>query len=133
MSLRASATVSSRESRGASISRASCTGAQMRMPAFIRYTQASLSISAPLACIGKFARLLGLFSIPSFGAQAVIPPRSSRIRQREYDRNWYRNRNLIERFFNRIKQFRRVATRYEKLDRNFMAMIDIACICIWLL
>ena len=71
--------------------------------------------------------------IRSLGAEPVIPPRSNRVEQREYDRHWYKNRNLVERFFNRIKQFRRIATRYEKLDRNFMAMIDIACICIWLL
>ena len=68
--------------------------------------------------------------IRSLGAEPVIPPRSNRVEQREYDRHWYKNRNLVERFFNRIKQFRRIATRYEKLDRNFMAMIDIACICI---
>ena len=71
--------------------------------------------------------------IRSLGAEPVIPPRSNRVEQREYDRHWYKNRNLVERFFNRIKQFRRIATRHEKLDRNFMAMIDIACICIWLL
>ena len=71
--------------------------------------------------------------VQALGAEAVIPPRRNRIERRECDRHWHKNRNLVERFFNRIKQFRRIATRYEKLDRNFMAMIDIACICIWLL
>ena len=51
-------------------------------------------------------------------AQAVIPPRSNRIILRDFDHHWYKDRNLIERFFNRIKQFRRIATRYEKLDIN---------------
>ena len=69
----------------------------------------------------------------AFGAEAVIPTRHNRVEQREYDRHWYKNRNLAERFFNRIKLFRRTARHYEKLDRNFMAMIDIACIFVWLL
>ena len=43
----------------------------------------------------------------AFGAEAVIPTRHNRVEQREYDRHWYKNRNLVERFFNRIKQFRR--------------------------
>jgi len=67
------------------------------------------------------------------GAQAVIPPRSNRLELRDYDRHWYKDRNLVERFFNRIKQFRRIATRYEKLDRNFLAMITLVCAYIWLL
>ena len=67
------------------------------------------------------------------GAQAVIPPRSNRLELRDYDPHWYKDRNLVERFFNRIKQFRRIATRYEKLDRNFLAMITLVCAYIWLL
>lgn len=67
------------------------------------------------------------------GAQAVIPPRRNRIDQRKYDQHLYKDRNLVERFFNRIKQFRRIATRYEKLDRSFIAMIRLVCIYIWLL
>jgi len=46
------------------------------------------------------------------GAEAVIPPRSNRKTPRAYDRALYRERNLVERFFNKLKQFRRVATRY---------------------
>lgn len=67
------------------------------------------------------------------GAKVVIPPRSNRLEQREYDRHWYKDRNLVERFFNRIKQFRRIATRYEKLDRNFMGVLDMVCAYIWLI
>ena len=66
------------------------------------------------------------------GAVPVIPPRSNRLEQRSYDRHLYKDRNLIERFFNRIKQFRRIATRYEKLARNFNAMITIVCTFIWI-
>jgi transposase len=72
-------------------------------------------------------------SIQSQGADAVIPPRSNRAEQRDYDSHWYKDRNLVERFFNRIKQFRRIATRYEKLDCNFLAMITLVCSYIWLL
>ena len=66
------------------------------------------------------------------GIQAVIPPKSNRLIPRDYDRHLYKDRNLVERFFNRIKQFRRIATRYEKLARNFFAMLNLVCAYIWL-
>lgn len=66
------------------------------------------------------------------GAQAVIPPRRNRLTQRAYDRHLYKDRNLVERFFCRLKQFRRIATRYEKLSQNFMSMLNLACAFIWL-
>jgi transposase len=66
------------------------------------------------------------------GIEAVIPPKANRLQQRDYDRHLYKDRNLVERFFNRIKQFRRVATRYEKLARNFFAMINLVCAYVWL-
>lgn len=64
--------------------------------------------------------------------QAVIPPKANRVEQREYDRHVYKDRNLVERFFCRLKQFRRIATRYEKLARNFFGMLSLACAYIWL-
>jgi transposase len=70
--------------------------------------------------------------IEQSGAQAVIPPRSNRRMQRTYDRHVYKDRNLIERFFNRIKQFRRIATRYDKLARNYLAMLNLVCTYIWI-
>jgi transposase len=70
--------------------------------------------------------------IEAQGAQAVIPPRKRRTQPREYDRHLYKDRNLVERFFNRIKQFRRIATRYEKLAENFLSMIQLVCAYIWL-
>jgi transposase len=66
------------------------------------------------------------------GAEAVIPPRSNLKDQREYDRHLYKERNLVERFINRIKQFRRVATRYEKTARNFLAFVQVAAITVLL-
>lgn len=71
--------------------------------------------------------------IQAQGAQSVIPPRSNRLIPRPYDRHLYKDRNLVERFFNRLKQFRRIATRYDKLDRSFLAFIFLACAFIWLL
>ena len=73
-----------------------------------------------------------LNAIRDVGAEPVIPPKSNRKEQRDYDRHWYKDRNLVECFFNRIKQFRRIATRYEKLDRNYEAMLQIVCTLIWL-
>lgn len=66
------------------------------------------------------------------GAQAVIPPRSNLKEQRAYDRHLYKARNLVERFINRIKQYRRVATRYEKTGRNFLAFVQLAAITVLL-
>ncbi len=62
--------------------------------------------------------------------EAVIPPKRNRLEQRGYDRQAYKHRNLVERMFNRLKQFRRVATRYDKLARNFLGMLSLAC---WLI
>ena len=70
--------------------------------------------------------------INAAGAAAVIPPRSNRREQRAYDRHVYKDRNLVERFFNRLKQFRRIATRYEKLANNFISLLNMVCAYIWL-
>ncbi len=64
-------------------------------------------------------------SIQAMGALAVIPPKSNRLVQRSYDRHLYKQRNLVERFFNRIKHFRRVATRYEKLQRHYLSFLHL--------
>lgn len=69
-------------------------------------------------------------SITRRGAQAVIPPRSNRTEPRDFDRHIYKGRNLVERFFCRIKHFRRVAARYDKLDTRYQAFIAIAAACI---
>ncbi len=72
-------------------------------------------------------------TIEATGAQAIIPPRSNRLTQRKVDWHRYKARNLVERFFNRLKQFRRLATRYDKLARRFNAFLHLACAYIWLL
>ncbi len=69
--------------------------------------------------------------IEQSGAQAVIPPKANRLQQRAYDENLYADRNKVERFFNRLKHYRRLATRYEKTARNFLAFWQIAC-CVML-
>jgi len=61
------------------------------------------------------------------GAQAVILPRSNRHQQRAYDRHIYKDRNLVERFFNRLKQFRRIA-----LANNCSSLLNLVCAYIWL-
>jgi transposase len=66
------------------------------------------------------------------GAEAVIPPKKNRTVQREYDQERYKDRNLVERFFSKVKQYRRVATRYEKTARNFLAFVHVASIMILL-
>jgi transposase len=71
-------------------------------------------------------------TITQAGAKAVIPPRRHRIWPRTYDRHQYRHRNLIERFFCRIKQFRRIATRYDKLASRFSTFIALVATFIWL-
>lgn len=70
--------------------------------------------------------------IEATGAQAVIPPRSNRLTQRSFDRHLYRDRTLIERFFARIKHFRRIATRYDKLASSFLSFVHLACTFVWL-
>jgi len=66
------------------------------------------------------------------GSEIVIPPKRNRKVQRPYDAELYKERNLIERFFNKLKQFRRVATRYDKLLVNFLGFVKLAAIAIWL-
>lgn len=72
-------------------------------------------------------------AIEATGAEAVIPPKKNRIIKREYDKHTYKERNLAERFINRIKQYRRVATRYEKTGRNFLGFVHVAAIMVLLL
>lgn len=72
-------------------------------------------------------------TIEANGAQAIIPPRRHRNTQRAIDWHRYKARNLVERFFNRLKQFRRLATRYDKLAHRFNAFLQLACAYIWLL
>lgn len=65
-------------------------------------------------------------------AEAVIPSRARRKAPREYDEELYKERNLIERMFNKLKHFRRVATRYDKLDIAYLGFVFIAAIYLWI-
>ena len=71
--------------------------------------------------------------VAAMGAVAVIPPKSSRKVQREYDKELYKARHLIENFFAKLKLFRAIATRYDKTARNFLAAVYFAATLIWLI
>ena len=71
-------------------------------------------------------------SIAQVGAEAVIPSTRSRSQVIPYDKYVYRDRNLVERFFNKIKHFRRIATRYEKTALSFASMLFLVGAVIWL-
>jgi transposase len=65
-------------------------------------------------------------------AEAVIPPRKNRKEPREYDCHWYKERHLIECFFNKIKHYRRLFSRFEKLDQRHLGFLCFAGALIWL-
>lgn len=71
--------------------------------------------------------------IEGLEAEAVIPARKNRTTPREIDRNLYKDRNKIERFIGRIKHYRRIATRYEKTARNYLALLHLVGAMVWLL
>lgn len=62
----------------------------------------------------------------------VIPPKRNRKVKRDYDKHIYKMRHLIENFFCKIKQFRAIATRYDKLDSTFLGAIFLTASIIWL-
>ncbi len=66
------------------------------------------------------------------GKTAVIPPKANRRDPRPYDKDLYKARHLIENFFAKLKQFRAIATRYDKTARNFLAAIHLVASAIWL-
>jgi transposase len=65
-------------------------------------------------------------------AQAVIPPRLNRKQGRDYDQHLYRERHLVECFINKIKHFRRIFSRFEKLATRYLAFLSFAGALIWL-
>ncbi len=66
------------------------------------------------------------------GKAAVIPPKANRREPREFDRETYKARHLIENFFAKLKQFRAIATRYDKTARNFLAAVHLVASAILL-
>jgi len=70
--------------------------------------------------------------IESQGCIPVIPSKRNRTKIRPYDRDTYKERHLVENFFQKIKRFRRVAMRFEKLATRFLAMVHLASIMVWI-
>lgn len=66
------------------------------------------------------------------GILPIIPPRSNRSQPVSCDYQFYRNRNRIERMFNQLKQFRRIATRYDKTAKSFLAFLHLATVKLWI-
>lgn len=64
-----------------------------------------------------------IIALEARGIKPVIPPKANRLVQRSCDFALYRERNLVERFFNTLKHFRALATRYDKLARNFLSAV----------
>ena len=70
--------------------------------------------------------------IQDMGATPVIPPRSNRKLQRDYDEHLYKERHLVECFINKIKHYRRIFSRFDKLDSRYMGFLSFASALIWL-
>ena len=66
------------------------------------------------------------------GITPVIPSKANRREARKTDFALYRERNLVERFFNKLKQYRALATRYDKLANTFLAAVALVCVLFWL-
>jgi transposase len=92
------------------------------------------SLKAPtlIADKGYDADQRVLARLEKAGKAAVIPPKTNRKEQRDFDKDLYKARHLIENFFAKLKQFRAIATRYDKTARNFLAAIYFASVLIWL-
>ena len=66
------------------------------------------------------------------GHEPVVPPKKNRKEPWDYDKERYKRRNVVERLFRRLKEFRKVCTRYDKTDIMFLAFIQFAFVTIWL-
>jgi transposase len=73
-----------------------------------------------------------LQTLANLGVEAVIPPRANRIHQREYDEHWYKERHLIECFINKIKHYRRIFSRFDKLAKRYLGFLSFVSALIWL-
>jgi transposase len=91
-----------------------------------------LKANTVLADKGYDADQRVLLPLLQAGKTAVIPPKANRKQQREYDKDLYKARLLIENFFANLKQFRAIATRYDKTARDFLAAIYFLAAYLWL-
>lgn len=101
-------------------------GAEALVPDLLERIQAFLADKA----YDAQERVLAL--LEKSGVQGVIPPRTNRSEQRGYDEELYQARHLIENFFAKLKQFRGIATRYDKRAKTFLGAIYLAAAVIWL-
>lgn len=101
-------------------------GADRLLPTLLETIQAFLGDKA----YDAQARVLDLLA--KAGVKIVIPPKSNRTEPREYDQDLYKARHLIENFFAKLKQYRAIATRYDKRATNFLGAIYLAASVIWL-
>lgn len=108
-----------------------CPLADVLLDEVLATEQEQAAVKAVLADRGYDSGNLVL-RIEALDAEAVIPSRKNRKAPREHDAELYRERNKVERLIGRLKQYRRVATRYEKTARNYLAMVHLACSLVWL-
>jgi transposase len=71
-------------------------------------------------------------AVTAKGIKAVIPPKKNRRAQRQYDQHLYRERHLIECFINKLKHYRRVFSRFEKLSKNYLGFLSFVSALVWL-
>ena len=98
---------------------------QILLPDILTYIESFLADKAYDAA----ERVLDL--LKNAGVRAVIPPKSNRKEPREYDEEMYKARHLIENFFAKLKQYRAIATRYDKRASTFLRGIHLAAAIIW--
>ena len=101
-------------------------GADALLPAIVANIQSLLADKA----YDAQKRVLSV--LENAGVTAVIPPKANRKEQREYDKDMYNLRHLIENFFAKLKQFRGIATRYDKRASTFLGAVHLAAVLIWL-
>jgi transposase len=68
----------------------------------------------------------------TYGPEPVVPPKKNRKDPWDYDREIYKRRNIVERLFRHLKEFRKVNTRYDKLDVMFLAYVQFALVMMWI-
>jgi transposase len=73
-----------------------------------------------------------IFPLRAAGKEIVIPPKQNRKEQRFYDKELYKARHLIENFFAKLKQYRAIATHYDKTAQNFLSAVYLAAAVVWL-
>lgn len=101
-------------------------GADVLLPSLVDAVEALLADKA----YDAQERVLDI--LQQAGVKAVIPPRANRVEARDYDTHMYMWRHLIENFFQKLKQYRAIATRYDKRASSFLGGIHLAAAVIWL-